>query len=83
MWMLLFPVVTWSPAKDPKAVLLLPVVLVERARNPVGRKGEVAGMARSSGGGGYAARRTYRWCRPPTSRIGTTFPSSGGSTGLP
>jgi len=31
----------------------------------------------------YAARRTYRSCRPPTSRIGKTFPSSGRSTGLP
>jgi hypothetical protein len=38
-------------------------------------------MARSNGRGDYAARRTYRWCRPPTSRIGTTFPSCGGSTG--
>ena len=33
--------------------------------------------------GAYAARRTYRWWRPPTSRSATTRPASGPSTGLP
>ena len=27
---------------------------------------------------GQAARRSYRWCRPPTSGNSTTLPSSGG-----
>ena len=33
--------------------------------------------------GAYAARRTYRWWRPPTSRSGTTRPAAGPSIGLP
>ena len=42
-------------------------------------------VACGSGGwpGVYAARRTYRWWRPPTSRSGTTLPASGPSTRLP
>lgn len=31
-------------------------------------------------GAGHAARRIYRWCRPPTLGSATTFPSSLGST---
>jgi hypothetical protein len=31
--------------------------------------------------GDYAARRSYRWCRPPTCGIATTGPSVGGAIG--
>ncbi len=62
----------------------------ERCGTPSGRK---AAGRRVPGGSAfvatcrramvdYAARRTYRWCRPPTSGICTTAPTSGRAMGL-
>jgi hypothetical protein len=52
---------------------------VERSpESPVGQISPFAPRVATSAEAGQAARRSYRWCRPPTSGSATILPMLGG-----
>jgi hypothetical protein len=70
----------WSPSRARVGRLLCEAD--RPGRGEPGRPDPVLARKTSRPGerAGHAARRTYRWCRPPTLGSATTFPSSLGST---